>query len=153
MCLWVVWQLPHINEFRLRNPTLDGKLNIFTKVEKKMRKHAPKIWPYHCLKIDVISQHYQMSPTINILHPHFKKIQGDITTCYGQQTCTNRFRFSNDSVSIPLFWIELNWISPKKLTGKLKNLSEIIWFVWVFNLFWLVLCCVAWRLFTIEKMP
>ena len=29
-----------------------------------------------------------------------------------------------------------------------KQLSEISWFVWVF---WLVLCCVVWRLFTIGK--
>ena len=28
-------------------------------------------------------------------------------------------------------------------TGKLRNLSEISWFVWVF---WLVLCCVVWSL-------
>ena len=32
------------------------------------------------------------------------------------------------------------------LTGKLKNLSGISWFAWVF---WLVLCCVVWRQVTI----
>ena len=35
-------------------------------------------------------------------------------------------------------------------TGKLQNSPEISWFAWVFLV---VLCCVVYRHFTIEKMP
>ena len=38
----------------------------------------------------------------------------------------------------------------KNCAGRLQILSEISGFVWVF---WLVLCCVVWRYFTIGKMP
>ena len=39
-----------------------------------------------------------------------------------------------------------------KTTGKLQDLPEISWLVWVlFPCFWLVLCCFVWMLFIMNK--
>ena len=39
-----------------------------------------------------------------------------------------------------------------KTTGKLQDLPEISWLVWVlFQCFWLVLCCFVWMLFIMNK--
>ena len=59
-------------------------------------------------------------------------------------------------VSLQAFciWVksEGKWLGYRTLTitGKLQNLPEIHWFVWVFLV---GLCCIVWWNFTIEKMP
>ena len=124
-----------------------------------MRKHMPKIWPYHRLKINIIAQHDQLSTTINILQPHVNKFQIDIITHYGWTTDQYKPIQILKSIQILFPYFEMSWIESlhkngvQELSSQVKcrsclNSAGLFEFFDSFDWF-----CVVWKLFTFKKMP